>query len=210
MKQKFLQITSEAIGVGQERACYLHPEDASRVIKIQRGEQIKQTRRELLFYRWLQRRQMTNFAHIPGFYGKVKTNLGEGFVVDLINDFDGNASKSLYWYFEQGYPVAEFFPYLEELKQYMLDNSIIFSVDMGRFNILFRKLSNQEARLVVIDGLGNHTALNWLDNISYFARRKINRRWDRFISRLQNYSAEMVRDYNGSPKMLDSAYRKAG
>jgi hypothetical protein len=208
MNQAILQITSEPIGVGQERACYRHPEDASKVIKIQKGESDKQTRRELILYDNLARRKMTNFEHIPQYYGMLKTSLGEGFVVDLIANFDGDVSRSLWWHFEQGYPVAEFLPYLDQLKQYLLDNLIIFSVDMGRYNILFQKTSPQQARLVVIDGLGNHSAINWLDNISWFAQRKINRRWQRFIGRLQNYSDEMMREYGATPRTLESDYRK--
>ena len=208
MNQQILQITSEPIGVGQERACYLHPEDTHKVIKIQKGESGTQTRRELIQYKNLARRKMQNFKHIPQYYGKQKTNLGEGFVVDLIADYDGGVSRSLWWYFEQGYPVAEFLPYLDELRQYLLDNQIIFSVDMGRYNVLFQKTSPQQARLVVIDGLGNHSAINWLDNISWFAQRKIKRRWRRFIGRLQNYSDEIMREYGASPQALESAYRK--
>ena len=208
MSKPILQITSEPIGVGQERACYQHPADDGKVVKIQKGESDKQTRRELRLYASLARRGMYDFEHIPQFYGKIDTNLGEGFVVDKIVDYDGSISKSLWWHFERGYPVAEFAPYLDELKQYLLDNLIVFSVDMGRYNILFQKLSSKKARLVVIDGLGNHTAVNWLDNIAYFAHRKINRRWRRFISRLQNYSAEMMHVYDAAPKSLDAAYRR--
>ena len=210
MSQPILQITSEPIGVGQERACYQHPDDDGKVIKLQKGESDKQTRRELTLYSNLTRRGVSDFEHIPKYYGMVATNLGEGFVVDKIADYDGSISRSLWWHFERGYPVAEFAPYLDELKQYLLDNLIVFSVDMGRYNILFQKLSPNQARLVVIDGLGNHTAINWLDNISYFAQRKINRRWRRFIGRLENYSAEMMHAYGASPKTLDPSYRKTG
>ena len=210
MKQQILQITGEPIGVGQERICYRHPEDAGRVINIQKGESDKQTRRELRLYKNLSRRKMSNFEYIPRYYGMVQTSQGEGFVVDLISDFDGSVSKSLWWHFEQGYPVAEFTPYLDELRQYLLDNLIVFSVDMGRYNILFQKTSPQRARLVVIDGLGNHTAINWLDNIAFFARRKIERRWQRFISRLNDYSAEIMRANDLAPRTLDAAYKRAG
>ena len=207
MSEPILQITSEPIGVGQERACYQHPQDKAKVIKIQKGESNKQTRRELTLYRNLARRGMRDFAHIPQYHGKVKTSLGEGFVVDKIVDYDGTVARSLWWHFERGYPVAEFEPYLDELKQYLLDNRIVFSLDMGRYNILFQKLSPKQARLVVIDGLGNHTAINWLDNIGWFARRKIERRWQRFIGRLRNYSAEMISARGASPRKLDAAYR---
>lgn len=210
MNQQILQITSEPIGVGQERVCYRHPEDTRKVVKIQKGESDKQTRRELALYDNLSRRKMSNFDHIPRYYGMAQTNLGTGFVVDLISDFDGSVSKSLWWHFEQGYPVAEFSPYLDEFRQYLVDNLIVFSVDMGRYNILFQKTSPQYARLVVIDGLGNHTAINWLDNIAYFARRKIERRWRRFIGRLNNYSAELMRANDKAPKTLDAAYKRPG
>jgi len=210
MNHNVIQITSEPIGVGQERACYQHPDDSAKVIKLQKGESDKQTRRELRLYKSLARRGMRNFEHIPRYYGMAQTSLGEGFVVDKIADYDGNLSKSLWWHFERGYPVAEFLPYLEDLKQYLLDNLVVFSVDMGRYNILFQKLSPTQARLVVIDGLGNHTAINGLDYIGWFARRKINRRWQRFIGRLRNYSAEMMQAHGADPKALDAAYRKTG
>jgi len=210
MKPEILTISSEPIGVGQERACYLHPQDPGKVVKLQKGSSDRQTRRELKLYRQLARRKLSNFRHIPRYYGKVKTNLGEGFVVDLVADFDGKVSKSLWWHFEQGYPVTEFSAYLDELRQYLLDNLVVFSVDMGRYNILLQKTSPRQARLVVIDGLGNHSAINWLDNFGWFARRKIRRRWQRFINRLHNYSAEMMREHGDTPRKLDVAYRKTG
>jgi hypothetical protein len=210
MQDQRIEINSEAIGQGQERICYRHPLDGSRLIKIQRGDSDKQTRRELRFYRNLARRGMQDFSHIPRFHGFVDTNLGRGFVVDLIADYDGEVSKSLWWHFQRGYPVSEFEPYLDELRRYLLARRIVFSVDMGRYNVLFQKLSGEQARLVVIDGLGNHTAINWPDEIGYFARRKIARRWKRFIDRLRNYSAESMRIFEGEPKMLAPAYRRSG
>jgi len=51
-------------------------------------------------------------------------------------------------------------------------------------------------------------AINWPDKIGFFARRKIRRRWQRFIGRLHNYSAETMRQHEGSPRKLEEAYRK--
>ncbi len=208
MNPAILHISGEPIGAGQERVCYQHPDDESKVVKIQKGDNDTQTRRELALYASLARRGMNDFEHIPRYHGKVQTNIGNGFVVDRIADYDGAVSRSLWWHFERGYPVTEFLPYLEELRRYLLDKRIVFSVDMGRYNILLQKLSPSRARLVVIDGLGNHTAINWLDNIGFFARRKIRRRWQRFIGRLHNYSAETMRRHEGSPRKLEAAYRR--
>ena len=208
MNQSIIQISGEPIGAGQERVCYLHPHDQTRLIKLQKGESDKQTRRELSLYASLRRRGMRNFEHIPQFYGEVETSLGHGFVVDCVTDYDGSISKSLWWHFERGYPVSEFSLYLEELRQYLLENQVVFSVDMGRYNILFQKLSPERARLVIIDGLGNHTAINWLDHVDFFVRRKIRRSWQRFIGRLINYSAETMRQHPGRPQALEAAYRR--
>jgi hypothetical protein len=208
MNPAIIQLSGEPIGAGQERICYQHPDDESKVVKIQKGDSDKQTRRELALYASLERRGMNDFEHIPRFHGKVLTNLGSGFVVDRIADYDGVVSNSLWWHFERGYPVTEFLPYLEELRRYLLENRIVFSVDMGRYNILLQKLSPNRARLVFIDGLGNHSAINWPDNIGFFARRKIRRRWQRFIGRLHNYSAETMRQHEGSPRKLEESYRK--
>ncbi|MCG6889398.1 MAG: hypothetical protein LJE92_07415 [Gammaproteobacteria bacterium] len=206
--QTILQLSGDPLGAGQERLCYAHPDDASRVVKIQKTDANKQTRRELALYARLKRRGLRNFEHIPRYYGEVETNLGQGFVVDCVADYDGQISRSLWWYFEQGYPLSEFSSYLEDLRCYLLDNQVFFSVDMGRYNILFQKLSPERARLVVIDGLGNHTAINWLDHIDFFARRKIQRRWQRFIDRLQVYADVSMRQHSGSPQILESAYRR--
>jgi hypothetical protein len=80
---------------------------------------------------------------------------------------------------------------------------IVFSVDMSRFNVLFCRNSNTKARLVVIDGLGNHSAINWFDSIPWFVRRKIRRRWERFYFNLEQNSATLMDQYTGSPKVLD-------
>ena len=210
MTENLVQITGEPLGTGQERICYLHPGDPGKVIKLQRSDVSKQSRREINFYRWLRRRRMTDYSHIPRYHGKIDTNLGRGMVFDLVSDFDGGVARSLWDYFQQGVPVSEFYPYLDELKRYMLANLVVFSVDMGRFNVLFQRLSESRARLVVIDGLGNHTAMNWLDVVPGLARRKINRRWQRFINRLEHYSDDVMRNREDEPGRLEAAYRKAG
>ena len=56
---------------------------------------------------------------------------------------------------------------LEDLRHYLIENQIVFSADLGLYKILFQKLSAERARPVVIDGFGNHIAINWLGNIDF-------------------------------------------
>ncbi len=176
-----LQITSRPIGKGKERACYIHPEEPRKAIKISMGKVNEQTRRDIKFYRKLARRTMGENSHIPKFYGLCETNLGKGIVVDLIRNYDGEISRPLNWYLAQGVPIEEFDVYLEELKHSLLQNLIIFNHDMTIGNLLFQRYSTRNARLVAIDGLGDVVTFAWLNVIPFLVRRKIKRRWNHFI-----------------------------
>ena len=201
-----LKITSEPIGTGRERACYIHPEDPRLAIKMPMGEVSVQTQRDLKFYRKLKKRGIKGIPHLPDFHGLCETNLGRGIVVDLIRNYDGEISRPLNWYLAQGVPIEEFEQYLEELKQSFLRNLIIFNHDMTIGNLLFQKPSSRTAQLVVIDGLGDVVAIDWFDSFPFLARRKINRRWKRFIEHI--YSTPEVRQQRGKTMTPDSAQRK--
>ncbi len=201
-----LKIISEPIGIGRERACYVHPEDPRLAIKMPKGDVSDQTKRDLKFYRGLKKRGVKGIPHIPGFHGLCDTNLGRGIVVDLIRNYDGEISRPLNWYLAQGVPIEEFERFLEELKQSFLNNLIIFNHDLTIGNLLFQKTSTGSARLVAIDGLGDVVAIDWFDRFPFLVRRKINRRWKRFITRL--YRTREVRQQRGEKMASNSAQSK--
>lgn len=186
-----LQITKKPIGMGKERMCFVHPEDPRLAIKIARDKVSEQSKREIRFYRRLQKSGGSEEEHIPRFHGLCETNKGEGIVVDLIRNYDGEISRPLNWYLAHGFPIEEFEPYLEELKQSFLKNLIIFNHDMTIGNLLVQRTSASRFRIIAIDGLGDVVALNWLDVFPFLVRRKINRRWQRFIERV--YRSREVR-----------------
>ena len=132
-----LQINTDPVGKGKERACFVHPDDPQKAIKVAHGDASEQSRRETRFYQKLQKRGGSD-QHIPRFYGLCETNLGQGIVVDMIRDQDGEISRPLNWYLAEGYPIEEFEPYLAELKQSFLQNLIIFNHDMTVGNLLFQ------------------------------------------------------------------------
>jgi hypothetical protein len=186
-----LQITRDPIGKGKERMCFVHPEDPRKAVKVPIGGSSQQSRREIRFYRKLKKRGGTTGIHVPRFYGLSETNLGEAMVVDLIRNYDGEISRPLNWYLAQGYSIETFEPCLIELKQSFLENLIIFNHDLTIGNLLVQRKSMNEAILVAIDGLGDVVAIDWLDRFAFFARRKIERRWERFIARV--YRTQEVR-----------------
>ena len=201
-----LKITSEPIGTGRERACYIHPEDPRLAIKMPMGTVSDQTLRDLKFYRKLKKRGIKGIPHVPDFHGLCETNLGRGIVVELIRNYDGEISRPLNWYLAQGVPIEEFEQYLEELKQSFLQNLIIFNHDLTIGNLLFQKPSSRTAQLVAIDGLGDVVAIDWFDYFPFLVRRKINRRWKRFMEGI--YRTHEVRQQRGKTTASDSAQSK--
>lgn len=192
-----LEITSEPIGKGRERVCYVHPEDPRRAIKIPYGSNNEQTRRDIKFYRRLRKRGLTKVDHIPSYYGWADTNLGKGMVVDLIRNYDGEISRPLNWYLAQGVPIAEFNEQLEALRESFLKDLIIFNHDLTIDNLLVQTSSMGSAKLIAIDGLGDTVVLDWLDNIQWLVERKIRRRWKRFITRVYR-SPEVRKQHDAS------------
>ena len=186
-----LQITTDLVGAGVGRACYVHPEDPDKAVKIPIIKDDLQSKREVKYYKKLIKRKGISFDHCPRYYGTVKTNLGDGFVVDLIRDYDEEVSKPLSWYLENGLHFSELPPYLEELKNYFLSNLIIFNYDMGIHNLLFQKCTPGKVRLVMIDGLGDTVAITWLNLLASHVRSKIERRFSRFLNEL--YASQQVR-----------------
>ncbi|MCP4389511.1 MAG: hypothetical protein GY802_14540 [Gammaproteobacteria bacterium] len=186
-----LQITKKPIGMGKERMCFQHPEDPRLAIKIARNKVSEQSRREIKFYRNLQKRGVVEDKHIPGFHGLCETNKGQGIVVDLIRNYDGEVSRPLNWYLAHSFPIEEFEPHLEALKQSFLKNLIIFNHDMTIGNLLVQRTSTSKFRIIAIDGLGDVVAFDWLDRFPFLVKRKINRRWARFIARV--YRSREVR-----------------
>ncbi|MCD4668118.1 MAG: PhoP regulatory network YrbL family protein, partial [Sulfurimonas sp.] len=72
---------------------------------------------------------------------------------------------------------------LQEYKDFFLKYCVIFNYGMMPKNILLRKTSESESNLVLIDGLGDITYFTFPNKIPYFARQKINRRWDKFTKK---------------------------
>ena len=180
-----LLISSDPIGCGKERACYVHPDDPTKAVKVSCAETNIQSKREIGYYTKLLKRSKLQYTHIPAYYGKVKTNLGDAFIVDLVRDYTGEISRSLQWYIRHGESLATFGPGLEEVHRYLVKNLIIFNDDISASNVLVQKISSNKQRLVVIDGLGDSVLIKWLNIFPRLVRKKIDRRWLRFCNRLK-------------------------
>lgn len=172
------------IGRGRDRACYLHPLDPNKVIKVSIVENDKQSRREPKYYSKLQNRNI-NWDAIARYHGKIPTNLGEGLVFDLVKDFDGSASKSITYYLENKVISQEQINnLLSGIKDYLHNNGII-TRDISANNLLYRRETETDGKLVIIDGLGNNELIPLSNFFDFLAQKKIKRKWSTLITKLK-------------------------
>lgn len=173
------------LGTGRHRQCYLHPENAQRCIKIiyhtsQGG--LKETKRELRYYAHLSG-YLKDWSGIPQYYGTVETDLGTGYVYDVITDFDGKPSVTLKAFAAQccyDRDVVMLREVLKKLKRYLHDNHIV-TMTLKPQNILCRRVSESEVIPVVCDNIGESTIVPLATWSAWFCHRKQARLWQRFM-----------------------------
>lgn len=177
----------DLIGRGAERAVYRIPDNPRLCVKITYNIRSKrkslQNDRDSEFYHWLEKKNIcwTNLARC---YGWQETNLGKGLVFDFVADDFGCARKRLDFYRDSKKLSDEYiFKQLLLLRQYCLDNHIILC-DLTLENIVFDSDVAGDCKLILVDGVGNTDLLTVISsNISILARRKIMRKWRRFLKK---------------------------
>jgi hypothetical protein len=175
---------------GKHRACYIHPHNESLCVKIllpsKTGGSQKEANRETKYYRFLEKKNVP-WTMLPKFYGEVITSLGKGYIFDLVRDYDGNISRNLTHYLSdqqltqnhaQALSVA-----FDLLNEYLLQWKII-TLNIQARNLVFKKISSDEGRLVIVDDVGNTEFIPVSNYIDFMATMKIKRKWQRFVSLL--------------------------
>ncbi|WP_202308566.1 YrbL family protein [Dryocola clanedunensis] len=182
IREKIKLSFSDFIASGRHRVCYQHPFDNSRCIKIHHNAvNIKETLRETRYYYHINNRKRTP-STIPKYYGTLETNLGKGYVFQLIKDNTGCVSQTLDYYLrKEGYfeenkkeiQVA----YMEFREQ--IYNDAIATMTLKTYNIVYQLGYKPYGKFVLVDNLGSAKLIP-LDYFSVFARLTLRRRFADF------------------------------
>ncbi|WP_395373531.1 YrbL family protein [Marinicella sp. W31] len=164
---------------GGRRDCYRHPQNPDWCIKVSQSQfkKDKQAIREIKYYS-LYKRLGIPHTHLAKFHGVIKTPKGPGLLFDLVTDDDGNVSKTLAHYLKK-LPLKDFDVLLNELHDYLLNHTIYLS-DLAADNIVV-SVKNQKKKLVIVDGAVNSDMIKICDYSEYLRRKKIQRKWSRFV-----------------------------
>lgn len=184
------------IGKGLHRKCYRHPEDQNKCIKINYNAGAEtETNREVKYYNHLLKRHI-RWNCLSKYYGPIDTDLGIGHVYDLIRDDNNQISISLENCLKQTLTDKEITDLALALNHLYdaLQKDRIITMTIKSKNILYQKrhIGN---RLVIIDNIGNARLIKIDNYCRYFAKRSIDRKWQRFIASIKKENSTVLEAY---------------
>lgn len=183
------------LGKGNERLCYLHPDDPSKIIKVAHKHHMarNQNKLEAVYAAYLEKKG-ASFDHITHCYGSVDVDGEEGVVFDRVINSDGSASRTFTDVVrERLIPLEEATALLEDLRSYLVANTILF-VDVSLDNIMCRQEEDGSYSLIIVDGLGARRPgfKFWLyRHLPLYAKYKVRNQWEKVMRNFERLQREM-------------------
>jgi len=177
------------MGSGTQRKCYMHPSNPDLCIKFlldpKNKSDMRQMTREIKYLKKLNsynRGQGLEF--LTRYCGDVKSDLGKGYVFEIVKDYDGNISKSLVHYLRNENLLMDNYDKivsaLKTLKKRIYDEGVVLK-NIFPCNLLLQKTSDGKERFVIIDDIGTPTVIPLEYYFKPLARNKLNRYWKRYL-----------------------------
>lgn len=174
---------SHYIAEGLARKVYYHPDNNDLCIKIGKPEiEEEHLYKEIKYYHKIKNKDTSKFDYpfYVKYHGEVDTNLGTGFVYDLIKDeTTQNISLTLRHYLEMDdapFSDEQFIEGLNRLKSEMIKHKV-FVGDLRARNICVKILKDKSIELIVIDGIGHRDFFPLADWFEHYAKKKVERRF---------------------------------
>ena len=193
------------VAEGVYQKCFRHPSDDNLCIKISKKDiETSRVAYEVEYCEKISKKRIKkeDYQFFSKFHGTVETNLGKGYVFDLIKDeTTQEVSKTLEYYLLHPDPEISdktLKIVYERLIQLMVKYKIIAN-DIRSKNICCKILEDKTIELIHVDGLGHRDFLPLVDWFSYFAKKKIERRLVKF----HLHDLDVQRDYLKTLYKLD-------
>lgn len=191
MKSDIVNITDDLfLGKGGHRACYRHPADQSKCIKIILNSDGERTVNfELGFLHTLHKRGYFPRL-IPRFYGTIETNKGKGYVYDLVQNADGTSAMTLDDFLKDPQRLNEskeiLLALMSQLHKDLYDNQVIVR-SLEAWNVLFPKGTDGTLSIRLVNDLGMPNKLKIPYYISYAAHSHVEKHWRKFKHDMRPY-----------------------
>lgn len=175
---------------GCHKKVYYHPNNKNWCIKIPYNEEGRDDIKKELFIRERLNKKNITSKILPKYFGIVKTNLGDGYVFELIKDYNDNISMTLEDYLNNEEIFIEKYPEILEnisflKKQLFEENLIIMALFPG--NIILQHFYPGKLRPILVNDLGSSALIPLEYFFDYFNRKRTTRRWSRFINYIASH-----------------------
>ncbi|MCQ2361774.1 MAG: YrbL family protein [Acidaminococcaceae bacterium] len=184
--EKIVLDEKNLIGVGCHKKCYRHPLDSQKCVEIiYNKEGLKDISRELRYRHYMTEHPNFDYSMLPGYYGETETNLGKGYVYELIAQPDGSPCPTFRDYFQNTELLKKeeelLIKLMWQLKQDMLKNEII-TMNITEENIAVQTTTNGK-RIRLLSDLGSSFFLPtdyWFRNVRL---NRIKRHWEKMCNK---------------------------
>lgn len=163
--------------------------------RVQSGGGQTDLLREINYIKILKKRNK-NYDILPKYYGEIETNLGHGYVFEVIRNYDKSKSITLQEILLDEKLFDNYFnltvKLLKDLKNNLFENEII---TMGIFpeNIIFQQIAHQTYKVRIVNDMGSGVLIPLEYHFHYFAKAKVARRWEEFLTNLKKlYPSELT------------------
>jgi len=196
------------IAEGLARICYQHPENLNLCIKIGKPNvEVAHLYKEIKYFHKIKRKDISKYEYpfYAMYHGEIDTNLGVGFVYDLIKDEPtGEISLTLRHYLEmENSPISDtvFVTELNRLKQQMITHKVHVG-DLRARNICVKLFKDNSIQLIVIDGLGHRDFFPLADWFHYFTKKKVERRFVKNKLHSLEEQRQLIKDMRASGETI--------
>ncbi len=193
---------TQLIAKGRDRACYQHPTDPDLCIKVAIKPE-KQSKRERSYLDYLHKKNR-DLTNISLYQGKVDTNLGTGYLFDLIRVDNETVAPTLNSAIKNNLiEYEEVKRILSQLENYLYEQKICV-YDLSPNNIAVQKNKMGEWDYKLIDGLGVANANPFVMRINYLTDVLLNRSFKRLNEKIDKIYKYKMLNLTPEPKKRQS------
>lgn len=177
------------ISRGSHKKCYHYPGQPQCCIKVPyNAGGVTDITREIFYLTHVLKERGPQSGILPRYFGKVRTNIGQGYAFELVRDYDGNISQSIQTLLTKPISHEQLLSLRNALlimRERMLQYRVI-SMSIYPENILYQRTGEHDFRLMLINDMGSGASVPLEYIVAAMARAKIKRYWNRFVASLPN------------------------
>ena len=197
--EKLILDEKNLIGIGCHKKCYHHPSNAQQCVEvIYNQEGLKDIQREMRYRSYMAAHPNFDYSMLPHYFGEIATNLGKGYVYELIAQPDGTPCPTFRDYFQNLQLLKNeeelLVKLMRQLKEDMLHNEII-TMNITEENIAVQT-TPEGKKIRLLSDLGSSFFLPtdyWFRSVRL---KRVQRHWEKMCDKfIELFPTKEVKEF---------------